>query len=82
MTGKKVWTEEMVAIAAGMKRVGFTHAKIAERLGVTESAVRGKLTKVKARRRLDGHPGNSKTFSRGPLALSILDLHRDTEDEA
>lgn len=79
---KKIWTEEMVAIAAGMKRVGFTHAKIAERLGVTESAVRGKMNKVKARRRLDGHAGNRKLFSRGPLALSILDLHKDKEDEA
>lgn len=80
---KKIWTEEMVAIAAGMRRVGFTHAKIAERLGVTESAVRGKMQKVKARRRLDGNkPGNSGVFCRGPLALGILDIHKDEEDEA
>lgn len=74
--GKKVWTEEMVATAAGMRRVGFTYAKIAERLGVTVSAVRGKLTKVKVRRRLDGHAGNRKLFSRGPLTLGLLEQHK------
>lgn len=54
---KKVWDAEMVARAAGLKRAGFTAKVIAERLGVTEKAVKGRMHKAKARVRLDGKGG-------------------------
>lgn len=54
---KKVWDAEMVARAAGLKRAGFTNKTIAERLGVTEKAVKGRMHKAKARVRLDGKGG-------------------------
>ena len=49
-----VWTDEMIAIAAGMKRAGLTNKVIAARLGVTASAVIGKCNRVGVHRRLDG----------------------------
>jgi len=42
-----VWDEEMVARAAGMKRAGFSNKVIAERLGVTEKAVQGRMHRAK-----------------------------------
>lgn len=52
-----VWTEEMVALATGMKRAGMTNKAIAERLGVTERAVAQRMHRAKVRRRLNGNTG-------------------------
>lgn len=54
---KRVWDAEMVARAAGLKRAGFSAKVIAERLGVTEKAVKGRMQKAKVRVRLDGKGG-------------------------
>lgn len=64
------WTEEMLAIAVGMKRAGLSHKAIAERLGVTVCAVANRLNRAKARRRLDKRPGGSRPMSQR------LDLNR------
>lgn len=45
----KVWTEEMRATAAGMKRAGLPTKVIAARLGVTPSAVQACLARLGAR---------------------------------
>lgn len=54
---RAIWTEEMVAIAAGMKRAGLTNRIIAARLGVTGSSVDNKMQKVGAKRNLTGATG-------------------------
>lgn len=50
-----IWTEEMKATAAGMKRAGLPTKTIAARLGVTPGAVQGCLARLGARKTLDGH---------------------------
>jgi hypothetical protein len=40
------WTAELVAIASGLRRAGFSSALIAERLGVSKRAVQNKLIRV------------------------------------
>lgn len=73
MTDGNFWTEEMVAIAAGLKRAGFSNDKIAERLGISKNSVRRKMETIKAKRRLDGHGGNRGCYSVGPIVLEIYD---------
>lgn len=68
---KHVWDAEMVARAAGMKRAGFTAKVIAERLGVTERAVKARMHKARAHVRLDGSSGRLP-FPRGPLTANIM----------
>lgn len=51
------WTDEMVAIAAGMKRAGLSNKAIAERLGISVRAVAGRMSRAGAKRRLDGRTG-------------------------
>lgn len=75
---KKVWTDEMTAIAAGMKRAGMTHKAIAARLGVSENAVKGRMGRLGARRRLDGHSGGCWAPP-GRLTLGRLVTHEGRE---
>lgn len=49
-----LWTDEMTAIAAGMKRAGLSAKTIAKRLGVTPDAVACKAKRIGARANLDG----------------------------
>lgn len=51
------WTEEMTAIAVGMKRAGFSAQKIGDRLGVTGSAVKLRTLRVGAKFKLNGKTG-------------------------
>lgn len=64
------WTDEMLAIAAGMKRAGLSNKVIAERLGVSVHAVSNRLNRAKATRRLDKRPGGQRPMSQR------LDLNR------
>ena len=66
MTG---WTEEELATAAGLKRVGFSNKAIAARLGRTVRAVKARMSKLGAKRRLDGRTGNSGAYSFGRNTL-------------
>lgn len=68
-----IWTEEMVAIAAGMKRAGFTAKAIAARLGVTFKSVESKLQKVGAKRDLTGNSGGKKFKGLGRQAIEAID---------
>ena len=43
---KTIWTDEMIAIAAGMRRAGFHAKKIGERLGLSGSVVQVKTHKI------------------------------------
>lgn len=43
------WDAELVARAAGLKRAGFSAKEIANRLGVTASAVSGKMSRTGAK---------------------------------
>jgi hypothetical protein len=80
---KKVWDAEMVARAAGLKRAGFSAKVIAERLGVTEKAVKARMHKAKARVRLDGKSGTHVgrgSFQRGALSVDLFDKHQRVDD--
>jgi Mn-dependent DtxR family transcriptional regulator len=48
-----IWTDEMKATAAGMKRAGFSNKAIAARLGVSPKAVQGCTQRLGAKRTLD-----------------------------
>jgi len=74
------WDEELLARAAGMKRAGLSTATIAERLGVTLKSVTNRLSKIGARRRLDGHGGNIRSKNVCNYRLAAIDL-RDAFDE-
>ncbi len=76
---KKVWDAEMVARAAGLKRVGFTAKQIAERLGVSVGAVKGRMHKAGAHVRLDGKTGRSH-LQNGPLTADILSKMQRVEE--
>jgi predicted transcriptional regulator len=43
------WDAELIARAAGLKRAGFSAKEIAKRLGVTASAVSGKMSRTGAK---------------------------------
>ena len=80
MTGNKVdWTEEMVAIAAGMKRAGFTSKAIGARLGVPYKSVDNKLQKVGAKRNLIGNSGK-KFKGLGRQAIEAIDGAAETAE--
>ena len=48
-----IWTDEMKATAAGMKRAGFSNKAIAARLKVSPKAVQGCTSRLGAKRTLD-----------------------------
>lgn len=75
---KKVWTDEMTAIAAGMKRAGLSNKAIAARLGTTVPAVSGRMQQTGAKRRLDGRGGN-RVAPAGRIALSRFVAHDEME---
>ncbi len=80
---KKVWDAEMVARAAGLKRAGFPNKAIAEKLGVTEKAIKARMHKAKARVRLDGKSGNSNgrsNFHSGRLTTDLFEKHQRVDD--
>lgn len=52
-----VWTEEMRAIAVGLKRAGVPAKSIAVRLGVSPSSVRHMARRLGAYSRLNKQPG-------------------------
>ena len=76
------WTAEMVAIAAGLRRAGFTSAMIAERLGVTKKAVHNKLRKVGSKSGLDGKAAMRGFVPIGRMTRDIRNTHeKDFEHE-
>ena len=76
------WTAEMVAIAAGLRRAGFTSAMIAERLGVTKRAVHNKLLKVGSKSGLDGKAAMRGFVPQGRMTNKFLQIHEeDRQDE-
>ena len=81
MKQRTKWTAEMVAIAAGMKRAGFSAARIGERLGVSALAVKNKMESIKAKRTLLGKGGNRGKLMRGPIMRDILDVSEGDIDE-
>ena len=48
------WTDEMVTIAVGMKRAGFTAKAIGKRLGVPHHAVQKRLHRMGVHKTLTG----------------------------
>jgi hypothetical protein len=58
-----VWTDEMIATLAGMKRAGLSAKIIAARLGVTEAAVALKCNRIGAHCRLDGKPFKLRNYN-------------------
>jgi predicted transcriptional regulator len=74
---KRVWTDEMKAIAAGMKRAGFSAKAIAARLGVTPSAASNTTTRLGARRSLDGH--HKRDLKYGRLVRYAFDIGEEPE---
>jgi Cu/Ag efflux protein CusF len=76
---KLVWDAEMVARAAGMKRAGFSAKVIAERLGVTTGAVQSRMSRAKARVRLDGKSGKY-SLRHGPLTSQALHKMQRVEE--
>jgi len=70
------WDEEMLARAAGMKRAGIPTATIAKRLGVSLNSVANRLSRLGARRRLDGRSGTGKT-GLGPYSSAIIQREKD-----
>lgn len=80
---KKVWDAEMVARAAGLKRAGFSAKAIAEKLGVTDKAVKARMYKAKAYARLDGKGGNRfgcSNFRSGRLSDDLFSKHQRVDD--
>lgn len=78
MRGKhEDWTEEMVAIAAGLKRVGFTNKRIAERLGVSVGSVRCRVARAGAKARLTGTSGKPAAKI-GRIGLEMVETPHDT----
>lgn len=80
---KQVWDAEMVARAAGLKRAGFTNKTIAEKLGVTEKAIKARMHKAKARVRLDGKSGGRfecGNFRSGRLSDDLFSKHQRVDE--
>lgn len=67
-----VWTDEMIARAAGMKRAGLPAATIAQRLGVSVKAVNQKMSRVGARMRLNGKTG--RRMGNEPMGRLLMDV--------
>jgi hypothetical protein len=80
---RQVWDAELVARAAGLKRAGFTNKTIAERLGVTEHAIKARMCKVKAYARLDGKSGGRfecSHFRSGRLSDDLFSKHQRVDE--
>ena len=80
---RKVWDAEMVARAAGLKRAGFSNKAIAEKLGVTEKAIKARMYKAKARVRLDGKGGTHVrlgNFYGGRISAEIFEKHQRVDE--
>jgi hypothetical protein len=80
MRKPSVWTDEMKATAAGMKRAGLSAKVIAARLGVSVGAVNGAMHRVGARRRLDGQYWKEPKMGR-VLATTYTTKFMDDEGE-
>jgi predicted transcriptional regulator len=79
----KIWDAEMVARAAGLKRAGFSAKVIAEKLGVTENAVSNRMSRAKARVRLDGKSGTYVShinFRSGRLSADLFSKHQRVDE--
>jgi hypothetical protein len=76
MRKPSVWTDEMKATAAGMKRAGFSATVIAKRLGVTPAAVSNQLRVLGARRTSPNGPRGVK-----PARLMSTHLIRVDDEE-
>lgn len=76
MAAKTEWTEEMVAIAVGMKRAGFTGKAIARRLGLSEAVVQRHLHKMGVRKTLRGRP-HARPLHCRVLAAQLTPLTED-----
>jgi hypothetical protein len=74
-----IWTDEMKATAAGMKRAGFSNKAIAARLGVSPKAVQGCTQRLGARRSLDGHYQVPPKWGR-LLVINATTIHDELED--
>jgi hypothetical protein len=74
-----IWTDEMKATAAGMKRAGFSNKAIAARLGVSPKAVQGCTQRLGARRSLDGHYKATPKWGR-LVASNATTIHDELED--
>ena len=75
-----IWTDEMTAIAAGMKRAGFSAKKIAERLGVKPRSVSDRTLRVGAKSKLDGKSGHRKAATtRGELSFKDVVTPREID---
>ena len=72
-----IWTDEMKATAAGMKRAGLTTKAIAARLGITEKAVSHKMHQMRARRT---SPKGPKAVKPGRVMSTHLIRVDDEED--
>jgi hypothetical protein len=67
------WDAETFARAAGLKRAGFTTKQIAEKLGVSVSAVKNRMYRSGVHSRLDGRWGRFVSgFQYGPLSGQVL----------
>jgi hypothetical protein len=77
MRKPSVWTDEMKATAAGMKRAGFSATVIAKRLGVTPAAVSNQLRVLGARRT---SPRGPKDVKPGRVMSTHLIRVDDEED--
>lgn len=71
-----VWTDEMRATAAGMKRAGLPTKVIAARLGVSPSSVAHCLTRIGARRTAPVGPTGTR-----PGRLSVVADQWSREDD-
>ena len=74
------WTAEMVAIAAGLRRAGFTSTMIAERLGVSKAAVRNKLRTVGSKSGLDGKAAMRGFIPAGRMTNKFIKIHEEDRE--
>jgi orotate phosphoribosyltransferase-like protein len=70
----RVWNEEMVARAAGLKRAGFSAKVIADRLGVSVYAVECQMH----HKRIKRHSGKKPKASFGPITLARLEAAKES----
>lgn len=78
----RVWDEEMVARAAGLKRAGFPAKVIAARLGVSLYAVECQMHRKGIKSRLDGRRcGKKGMVSFGPMALARFEAAKESAQD-
>jgi DNA-binding Lrp family transcriptional regulator len=75
------WTAEMVAIAAGLRKAGFTNAVISERLGISKSAVQNKLHKLNVKSGLDGKGFRRRFIPLGRITNNFLKIHEEDRED-